>query len=266
MPYIEAAGETLFYTRSSGPAGGPVLVLVHGAGGTHLHWPADLRRLNGATVYTLDLPGHGRTGGQGYETIEGYAGVVAAFLDTVGVEQTILVGHSMGGAIVMTLALATPSTGPSTSSGHAPVGGLVLIATGARLRVAPTILEGIRTDFEDTAELITRFAWSTEAPPRLIKLGRKGLLKTGPDVLLGDFRACDRFDAMGRLGELRIPTLVLAGSADQLTPVKYARFLAERIPNAHLAVIQGAGHMVMMERPAEVAKAVQDFLRPGAPR
>ncbi len=257
MPYAETARGTLFYTMSQGATNGPSLVLVHGAGGTRLHWPGELRRLPGATVYTLDLPGHGRSGEQGCDTIEGYAEAVAAFLHVVGIERAVIAGHSMGGAISQTLAL--------DSSGC--VVGLVLVATGARLRVAPAILEGIRSDFERSAELVTRFAWSQGTPPMLTELGRQALLETGSDVLLGDFTACDRFDVMRRLKEIEAPTLVIVGSADQLTSVKYTRFLVEHISGARLVIIEGAGHMVMLERPAEVAKAVQQFLNQAcAPR
>ena len=250
MPYAETARGDLFYTVSRGPKASPTLLLVHGAGGTRLHWPAELRRLPAVSVYTLDLPGHGRSGGPGCDTITGYAEAVAAFLHAVGIDLAIVTGHSMGGAIAITLALDFADL----------VAGLVLVATGARLRVAPAILEGIRSNFEGTTELITRFAWSSETAPRLIELGRRALLGTGPDVLLGDFTACDRFDVMERLGEIEAPTLVVAGSADQLTAAKYARFLAERIADARLVIIEGAGHMMMLERPIETAEAVQDFL------
>jgi pimeloyl-ACP methyl ester carboxylesterase len=160
----------------------------------------------------------------------------------------------MGGAIAITLALDFADL----------VAGLVLVATGARLRVAPAILDGIRSDFEKTTELITRFAWSSGTAPRLIELGRQALLGTSADVLLGDFTACDRFDVMERLGEIAAPTLVVAGSADQLTTVKYARFLAKRISDARLVTVEGAGHMVMLERPLEVAEAMRDFLNVGS--
>ena len=137
------------------------------------------------------------------------------------------------------------------------VAGLVLMATGARLRVAPAILEGIQSEFEETVTMITQLAWSAEVSGKLANLGRQALRETGPEVLLGDFIACDRFDVVQRLGEIEKPTLVVAGSADQLTPIKYARFLAERIPRASLVTLEGAGHMVMLERPAEVVQAVR---------
>jgi pimeloyl-ACP methyl ester carboxylesterase len=251
MPYTETVAGTLFYTLSKGTREDPSLVLVHGAGGSRLHWPAELSHLPGASVYALDLPGHGRSEGQGCDAIVNYAEAVVAFLDAVRIERAIVVGHSMGGAVAQTLALDFASR----------VAGLVLIATGARLRVAPAILEGIHDNFEGAVELITRFAWSPEAPQTMTELGRQALRETGPDVLLGDFGACDRFDAMERLEEIKTPALIVAGSADHLTPIKYARFLADHIANADLAVVEGAGHMVMLERPKEVTKAIREFLR-----
>ena len=250
MPYANTCRGDLFYTQSRGAKNAPALVLVHGAGGTRLQWPANVRRLPDVTVYTLDLPGHGRSGEQGYDTIAGYAEAVVAFFNAVDIEQAVVAGHSMGGAIAMTLALDFADR----------VAGLILVATGARLRVAPAILKGIHSDFERTTELVTRFAWSQEASPRLIRLGRQALLGAGPDVLLGDFVACDHFDVIERLGEIDVPTLVITGSADQLTPPKYARFLAEQIAGARFVTIEDAGHMVMLERPAETAQASRDFL------
>lgn len=258
MPYVETARGTLFYTPSQGAADRPTLVLIHGAGGSRLHWPAELRRLPRATVYTLDLPGHGRSEGTGCNTISDYANTAVAFLDSLRIKQAVIVGHSMGGAIAQTLALDFAD--PLTDSEQDRIAGLVLVATGARLRVVPAILEGIQSNFEGAAELVTRFAWSPDAPPSLTKLGRQAILETGPDVLLGDFTACDRFNVMERLAEIRAPTLVIAGTADQLTPPKYARFLSEHIPNAQLALIEDAGHMVMLERPVETAKAIREFL------
>ncbi len=250
MPYAETARGTLFCAVSRESADSPALILVHGAGGNHLHWPVELRRLHGATVYALDLPGHGRSGGQGCDTIGDYAQAIVEFLNTTGIEQPIIVGHSMGGAIALTLALYFPT--------H--VAGLVLMGTGARLRVAPAILDGMRSNFEVSVELITRFAWSPETKPALTELGRQALMETGPDILLGDFSACDRFNVMERLGEIEHPTLVIVGTADQLTPPKYARFLAEHIPNARLVLVEDASHMVMLERPLEVTGAVREFL------
>jgi pimeloyl-ACP methyl ester carboxylesterase len=250
MPYVETTSGDIFCTEKRESNSGPALVLIHGAGGSRLHWPPQLRRLAGATVYTLDLPGHGRSAGAGCDTIEGYVAVILSFLDGVALDSAVIVGHSMGGAVAQKLALAQRER----------VASLVLVGTGARLRVDPAILEGIRQDFERTVDLITQYAWSPGADPSLTELGREALLATGPDVLLGDFLACDRFDVMDRVGEIDVSALIIGGSADRLTPLKYSRFLDERMPRARLVTVEGAGHMVMLERPEEVVGAIKEFV------
>lgn len=250
MPYASTSFGGLFYTVKAGPAVAPTLVLVHGAGGSRLHWPAGLRRMAGAAVITLDLPGHGRSEGKGCETIGGYADAVRDVLEALDVGQAVVVGHSMGGAVAQTLALQRQDR----------VSMIVLIATGARLRVAPAILKGIRDDFGQVVDLITRYAWSADANSSARELGRGALRDTGPDVLLADFKACDQFDVMDQLSEIEVPALIIGATADQLTPVKYARFLAENIPDARMMTVEGAGHMVMLERPEEVSTAVHRFV------
>lgn len=250
MPRMDTAAGELFYTVKQGPTGGANLLLLHGAGGSRLHWPPQLRRMDGVTVYTLDLPGHGRSPGSGCDTVECYARAVVAFLKAAGAHRAIVVGHSMGGAVAQMLALEHSDW----------VSALGLIATGARLRVSPAILQNIRSDFDGAVNLITRYAWGPEADESSMELGRKALEDTGPNVLLDDFLACDSFDVMDRLEEIDIPTLVVCGTADELTPVKYARFLAEHIPDAWLVTVEGAGHMVMLERPHEVGEAVREFV------
>lgn len=250
MPHIETANGELFYTLKEGPRDGPVLALVHGAGGSRLHWPSQLRRIPGATVYTLDLPGHGRSTGDGCQTIGCYAESLLGFLNAANVDRAVVVGHSMGGAIAQTVALRAPQR----------VSAVVLVGSGARLRVADAILEGIQDDFEEAIGLITRYAWSPDADSSLTTVGIEALRQTGPRVLLGDFLACDRFDVMANLAKITVPSLVITGTADKLTPVKYAYYLAEHIPFARLALIEGAGHMVMLEQPRQVADAVRGFL------
>ena len=249
MPSAQIGDHPLFYTRHRGPKAGPTLLLIHGAGGSRLVWPDPLRRMSGATVYTLDLPGHGRSPGPGYDSIVQYAEVAAAFLDAAGIERPVVVGHSMGGAVAQTL------------TGDTPIAGLVLIATGARLRVAPPLLEMLREIPPAAADLINRLAWSPQADPTQIEKGRHALLQTAPGVLLNDMLACDRFDGRAHLAQIQAPTLVIAGAADHLTPAKITQPLAEGIPGARLVVVEGAGHMVMLEQPAAVTKAIGQLLR-----
>jgi pimeloyl-ACP methyl ester carboxylesterase len=248
---MTVAGERTFYTLYQGDVlGKRNLVLVHGAGGSHLDWPASLRRLREANVYDLDLPGHGRSEGPGRSSIAAYRDFLLAFLDGLGLETAIVVGHSMGGAIALSFALDYPDR----------LAGLILVGSGARLRVAPAILTGTLSDFETTVDLICDYAFGPNATDQLKRLGRQRLLKTPPEVLHGDYSACDAFDVMERLGEVRCPTLVIGGTADRLTPPKYSVYLRDHIPRADLVLVDGAGHMVMLEKPEVVVGAVSRFI------
>jgi pimeloyl-ACP methyl ester carboxylesterase len=248
---VKVGAEDVFYVPRLADDAGSSLVFIHGAGGTHRHWGFQLQSLSGANLYSLDLPGHGRSGGKAPTSITGYAEFLSSFLEALGLTQAILVGHSMGGAIVQTFALNNASQ----------VDGLILVGTGARLRVLPSILEGLLNNFEPTVEMMLSYAYSDRGPQELLGLGRQEWLATSPAVLHGDFLACDNFDVMDRLEEIRCPTLVLCGEEDQLTPPKYSEFLQKRIANAMLTVIPGAGHMVMLEQPDHVNRTIGEFLK-----
>ena len=253
MPYTNINNERFFYSAWDGDPRDerPPLVLVHGAGGTHLHWPPHLRRLRGSDVYALDLPGHGHSTGQGGDTIAAYRELILAWSEAMMLHRFALVGHSMGGAIALDFALNTPDR----------LAGLVLVGSGARLRVSPAILQGLQDDFPATAKLLCDWAHSDRADERSKRLYLRRLLEANPAVMLGDFLACDGFDLRQRLGDISVPTLVIGGTADRLTPPRFGEYLREHIPNAQLLLVEGAGHMVMLEQPQAVTEAIADFLR-----
>jgi len=200
--------------------------------------------------YAVDLPGHGRSGGEGRTSIDGYAEVILRLLDALDLDKASLVGHSMGGAISQYLALEHP----------ARVDRLVLVGTGARLRVLPSLLEMMLAHFPLTAEMMLSWAYSSDSSPELLDLARQEWVENDPQVVHDDFAACDVFDVMGRLGEIRCPALVLCGEDDKLTPVKYAHYLRDNIQGASLAIVPRAGHMVMMEQPELTNRAIEEFL------
>jgi pimeloyl-ACP methyl ester carboxylesterase len=230
----------------------PPLVLIHGAGGSGLHWPPEVRRMVGERVLSLDLPGHGRSGGQGEATIAAYAARVDAWLDAVNLDRAVFVGHSMGGAIALSMALEYPLR----------VAGLVLVGTGGRLRVHPMILERAaqHTRFEELVDLIIEQSFSAYAPPRLVELARMRMVETSPQVLHHDFVACDQFDVMDQLGALKVPVQVICGREDVLTPEKYSHYMVKTIPRADLALVEEAGHLVMLEKPKQVADVIMRFM------
>ena len=248
MPTIN---NMFYFSHGVENASRPPMVFIHGAGGTHLHWPPQVRRITGQRLFALDLPGHGKSGGVGSQSIADYARVVVDFLDATSLNSAIFIGHSMGSAIAITLALDFPKR----------VLGLGLVGSGARLRVAPQILQSTASEimFPLALKLINDAEFSPSVNPRLKELAERQMTAIRPSVLHGDFLACNEFDVMQRLGEISVPVLILCGTEDQLTPVKYSTYLRDHIPSANLITFPGAGHMVMLEQPTGVADALAEF-------
>jgi len=240
MPIVYVDGKQIrYWTGRKGLLEGRETVLfIHGAGGGLYTWSYQKgffeKEFN---PILIELPGHGESEGEGEEEIVRYAEHVYAFLKTLSLKKIFLVGHSMGGAIVQTLALTHPEV----------IKGIVLVGTGARLKVLPMILEGIRNNFAEAVPKINQFAFSRKAPSDLIEKGVSLMLQYKAEILYGDFLACDRFDVMKEVEKIVLPTLILCGEDDQLTPVKYSQFLQSRIKGSKLEVLPNAGHMVMME-------------------
>ena len=226
----------------------PYLLMIHGAGGNARTYLPQLSGIKNANTFSISLPGHGGTPGPGRESISDYATWLSGLLEQGG-RKAILMGHSMGGAIALQCALNFPGL----------VRALVLIGTGARLRVFPSILQGIRQDFSRTVGEIIRFAYAENTNPQWLAAGATEMSAVGPDVLCGDFTACDGFDLVQALDKISCPVQLIYGDQDRLTPPKYGRFLADKLPNASLEVLPGAGHMVFVEKAPETNRLINEF-------
>jgi pimeloyl-ACP methyl ester carboxylesterase len=222
-------------------------VFVHGAGGTAASW--DLQRLAFPAAVAVDLPGH-RGEGSGRHRVEDYTGWLYTTVHEREWRPVVLAGHSMGGAVALTYAL-----------GHAlDLIAIVLVSTGARLRVLPAILDGLRADHAGTVERIVTMCLAPAADPRLVRRLTEAMLAVPAEVTLGDFQACDAFDVTARLEEIRIPALVIGGREDRMTPPNFAEYLHAHLPASRLVWVEGAGHMVHAERPRQVNEAIHQFL------
>ncbi|NLG98368.1 MAG: alpha/beta fold hydrolase [Chloroflexi bacterium] len=230
----------------------PPVILIHGAGSNHLIWPAEIRRLSGQRVLAVDLPGHGRSGGVAQHSIPAYASQMIEFLGALGLYQAVFVGHSMGGAIALELAV--------NHGEH--VAGLGLIATGAYLGVDAQFLEHMANPITipTAIQMFKKQAFGPKTPASWVERCMEALTKTRPSVLYGDWRACADFDLREQITQAEAPAWVIAGSDDRLTPIAYAHFLAGRLPAARIQIIAGCGHMVMLEAPKAVAQGLQQFL------
>ncbi|MEW6377589.1 MAG: alpha/beta hydrolase [Thermodesulfobacteriota bacterium] len=253
MPIVRVNDKQISYWigRKGLSEGKEVVLFIHGAGGGQYTWSCQKgffeKQFN---PIIIELPGHGESGREGEEEIGRYAQHVHAFLKALSLLNVFLVGHSMGGAILQTLALNHPEV----------IKGLVLVGTGVRLRVLPMILEGIKKNFEETVKKINQFAFSPKAPHDLIEKGVAEMLRCQPEVLHGDFSACDRFDVMNEVGRIDLPALILCGDEDELTPVKYSQFLQSRIKRSKLEILPHAGHMVMMESASAFNEKIREFI------
>ena len=253
MPIVQVDGKQISYWtgRRGLLEGRETILFIHGAGGGQYTWSYQKgffeKEFNPVII---ELPGHGESGGESEQEIGKYAGHVLSFMKALGLQQVFLVGHSMGGAIVQTLALSHPEV----------IKGIVLVGTGARLKVLPMILEGIRNNFAETVPKINQFAFSRKAPSDLIEKGVSLMLQYKAEILYGDFLACDRFDVMKEVEKIVLPTLILCGEDDQLTPVKYSQFLQSRIKGSKLEVLPNAGHMVMMESSQVFNEKIRAFI------
>ncbi|MBI2953397.1 MAG: alpha/beta hydrolase [Chloroflexi bacterium] len=228
------------------------IIFVHGSGGNRAAWPFQARYFSQHhNVLAVDLPGHGPGVARRPSTLREFVDFIDSLIREKPLAEPILVGHSLGGAIVLRLALDNP----------AAIGGLVLVGTGARLRVTPALIEALKTDFEAALATIGACSFSPQAPEKMVEKALVEMRKSGPELLLGDFAACDGFDVIDELPRLSLPTLIVVGRDDRLTPVKYSEYLNRAIAGSQLEIIDGAGHMVMLEKPDAFNAAVDRFLR-----
>jgi pimeloyl-ACP methyl ester carboxylesterase len=249
MPKRTIFDQQIYYTDTQ-PEQELTLLLLHGAGGDHLDWPAELRRCPGVRVIAPDLPGHGRSALPGRDSIVGYAQFVTELVSQLGLKQVVLVGHSMGGAIAQTMAWEQPNW----------LRGLVLCGTAAQMPVSSAILDQVLVDFPAVVEIMVKYQWVREIPDEVRQISRQKLLKNRPEVLYGDYVACHQFNGREKLLLITVPVLVLGATSDKMTPFPESEYLQIHLPQAQLVALAGAGHMLMLERPTAVAEAVSHFL------
>jgi pimeloyl-ACP methyl ester carboxylesterase len=242
-----------YFLHEGGKPSSPPLVLIHGAGGDHLSWPSEIRRMADERIFTLDLPGHGKSEGPGRQTVADYASSVVEFLDAAGLSKAVFVGHALGGAIALTLAIDHSER----------VAGIGLISAGSCLPIASSALENAANPATVVlaVQSLLELMHIPQVPESLKAQIFRQLSSVRPTLLHGDLLACDQFDVTSRLETIHIPVLVLCGTDDQFTPRRYSESLAGQIPGAALQIIDGAGHLVMLEQPRRVAGLISVFFK-----
>lgn len=230
------------------------LLFLHGSGDTARIWRLQIEHFGTARALAIDLPGHG----QRADTLSAEASVLeyASAVHTIitkelHLDHPIVAGHSLGGAIALLMGL---EYGQELS-------GLILIGTGARLRVHPDLLAFARTAPQVAVHQLKDMAVASTNTATLPDALMNEQEAPGPNILYRDLAACNAFDCMNRLQEIHLPVLIICGPEDRLTPVKYSQYLHDNIAGSTLRVIPGAGHYVMREQPEAVNQAIEQWLQ-----
>jgi pimeloyl-ACP methyl ester carboxylesterase len=221
------------------------LVFIHGSGGTGKVWAYQLQRFPDALAVTL--PGHPE--GSACESIEAATAWLRAELG--GRQDLVLVGHSLGGAIALQYALDHPEE----------LAGVVLVGSGARLRVHPATLGALEQmiDSPDAFPQMMEDTWK-KVPGELAGKLMQQAIVLGPLPFLQDLRICDRFDIIERLSEIQLPILAIVGSEDVMTPPKYSEFLRDQMPDVAVEVVEGGTHYVFAEFADRVNDGIEGFI------
>lgn len=223
------------------------LIFIHGSGSTKNVWQYQTDYFKDSIA--VSLPGH--IEGECIGSIEQMAIWLKAYVDDNAITDLVLVGHSMGGGVALQYALDYPDD----------VMKLILVGSGGRLRCHPDTLTFMKNALDDSAPFATMIdALAQQLPKKFGQRLKADSMALGPAVFLNDFEACDRFDVMDRLNEIAISTLVIVGSEDVMTPVKYSEFLQANIENAKIKLIEGGSHYVFVDYPNEVNSAIDEFL------
>jgi pimeloyl-ACP methyl ester carboxylesterase len=249
---------------------GPPVVLVHGVTLGVAVWAPQLRRLadQGHRVIAVGQRGHGRSSaGEGGYSLERLADDLGEVLEALDVTGAVLVGHSMGGMVAQLLALRQPdefgrhvaglvllatSAGPLiTGPGAARVAGALAGGADLGLRRAERGGRGL-IPHDGLGPLISRLSFGADPAPCDIELTRSMIAAMSPTAMSGLLPGLLAFDVSRRIGAIDLPTWVVVGSRDTLTPPRMARAMAAAIPRARLVVLPGCGHMVMLEREDEL--------------
>ncbi|HXJ81546.1 MAG TPA: alpha/beta hydrolase [Candidatus Methylomirabilis sp.] len=255
MGSVVIAERTIHYHAAESRAARPGrnVLYVHGTGCNGQVWLPHMQAIaDRHRPVAIDLPGHGESTGRGFRGVADYAYFAVELTRALRWDRFVIAGHSLGGAIALLTALHHGDL----------LDGLILVDTGARLRVDPTLLRGARQAAEAGRAPAADRSWTfaSATPQSVVDAVQKLTAGTDPAVTYQDWIADDTFDVMSRVKEIRVPTLAICGAQDRLTPVKYHQFLAAQIPGCQLEIVENAGHWMFWEHPEVFTRTVRSFL------
>lgn len=281
---IDLPDGARIFIEETGPETSRGVVFVHGSVLRTDVWHYQMRDLHGHRLVFSDLRGHGKSTpkGEAAYSIETLAADLLSVIESAGLEEVVVVGHSVGGQIAMQLCHDRPELMGSTIKGLVLVNTSygpfteTLVASGmiARLeRITRRPLDALGKQHERIEKLrrlvrpsdavfwgVALAAFGEGASPKHIDFTYDMLANTPVDVIFDLVKSYRDFDLEDHLHELTLPALVIGGTKDRLTLPKASVHLASNLPKADLHIFEGCGHMSMLERHSEFNEVLQRFL------
>lgn len=240
--------------------GGTAIFLIHGAGLDRSVWSMQARYLahKGIDTFVPDLPGHGLSEGEPIAGIPAMADWVIGLMDAAGVGKAVIAGHSMGSFITLEIAARYPDRAT----------GIVMLGAARAMPVHPDLLAAAGAGDALAFELITDWGFGAAAhigghpqPGTWVMGGGLATLSNNPKgALANDLSACNAYDGMEMAARVTCPALFILGGSDRMTPARSGRALADAIDGAQVEVLPDSGHMLMAERPRDVARLLAEFV------
>ena len=255
MGYADIDGLRIHY-HSAGHLSvskGQRVLYVHGTGCDGRVWQRHMRALaDRHTPVAIDLPGHGQSSGSGFRGAADYTHYAVRLADHLGWDRFVIAGHSLGGGVALTAAIYYAER----------LAGMMLIDTGARLRVDPNVLENSRQLAAGEAGIAIdpRLGFAKSTPQSIVDAIDVLRVGTDPKVTYKDWISDDTFDCMSRVANIHTPSIAICGDEDYFTPVKYAEYFRDRMPHCQLAIIPQAGHWTYEEQPETFDRIVRTYL------
>jgi pimeloyl-ACP methyl ester carboxylesterase len=257
MPFFEHDGTNIHYVdvdkREDKTTGIP-LVFVHGAGSSHLIWALQLREFSKEhRTIALDLSGHGKSEDtQGAPSIElNYAKELGFLIRHLNLDRFILVGHSMGGGVVMSYFL--------NENVQKPIA-LVLVSTSCDLDLSKFRVGLMKESIEDRIYFFKSRIFENYTDAYQVKKLDDEMRLANPIVMTRDLNACSAFNISDRIEEIDVPVFVLVGSNDDIITPAIAADFEKKFPRADIAIVKDADHIPMVEHEEEFNRLFRKFV------
>lgn len=257
---LKVSGDDIYVATGGKPFDPklPLIVFLHGAGFDHSMWVLLSRWFahHGYSVLAPDLPGHGRSKGKLLTSIGDMADWTVQLIAASGASKARLVGHSMGALIALDAASRHPEK----------ISGLSLIGVGAAMPVSEDLLAAAKSNDHAAVDMVSIWGFGFAAglggslAPGMWMMGggQRVLERNPPGVLFNDLSACNAYKgATDAAAKIKVPTTLVLGERDMMTPLKSGRQLAQAIAGSAEIILPGAGHMSTAERPDEVLAALR---------